>query len=245
MSRFYVPKENITGERIIIEGEEAHHIIDVMRLGEGDDVVVFDGEGTEYAGKIVQVASNRKSLQVLTIETRDSSSDLSVKITIAQSIPKKEKMDYIMQKATELGVHSIIPIITDRTIVRPRDKSSSKKVSRWSKITLEAAKQCGRSDVPLIDEIIKFSALKDIFDNYELVLFACLSDDTVSLKEAIPKSPPENILIVIGPEGGFSPKEISSARSKGVKMVSFGKRVLKSDTAGLFALSVLGYEYSI
>jgi 16S rRNA (uracil1498-N3)-methyltransferase len=247
MSRFYVPKKNVDLKRseIIIDGEEAHHLLDVMRLKDADNVVVFDGTGFEYRGFIKKINSGRKIVTVEIVKTDKPSPEKLQEITLVQAIPKKAKMEYIVEKATELGVFKIIPTVTARTIVRPDEESRKSKILRWRKIVFEASKQCGRVKVPGVDDIAKFENLAEHLDDYDLVLFACLSGGTIPIKKALAGFKSGKIAVLIGPEGGFTPEEIGMLQEKGnCKFVSLGQRVLKSDTAGLFVLSALNYEFS-
>lgn len=243
MSRFYVPIENIGDKEIVINGKEAHHIIDVMRLVEGDEVVVFDGTGSEYTGKIKDVNTFNKKVIVEILLTERPSREPIPEITLAQAIPKKCKIEYIIEKATELGIHKVIPIVSQRTIVRPKEISSKRKLERWQKIAVEASKQCGRITIPIIDKITVYKELLDNLEEYDLILLACLNECTVPIKKALEGFKPGKILVFIGPEGDFSPEEIDMVRHYNCKFITLGRRVLRSDTAGLFVLSVLNYEY--
>ncbi len=242
MSRFYAPKENIKGDLVYIEGREARHILNVMRLGESDKVVVFDGTGKEYTGFIKQAKTKSLVVEIITMKTPKA--ECLPEITLAQAIPKKEKMDYIVEKATELGARKIVPVISERTVVKPDEKKALDRVERWKKIAKEAAKQCGRTDVPEVEGVLKFYNAACNLDKFDLSLIGCLSDDSVRLRDAISGFKGGSVIIFIGPEGDFTPDEITMAKNAGCKSVSFGSRVLKSDTAGLFALSVLNYEFS-
>ncbi len=242
MSRFYVPKESVKGRTIIIGGEEAHHIIDVMRLKPSDTIVAFDGTGKEYAGLIASVAN--KSVVVDIIRVLEPAAVSGVKITLIQAIPKKAKMDYIVEKATELGVAAIVPVFTERTIPDWDDEKRASCVRRWRKIALEASKQCSRSDIPAVSDIKSFSeSLKDP-SGCGLALIAALADGTVGISKAIAGCRVKSVTIAIGPEGDFTPQEVARARDAGFKPVSLGPRVLKSDTAGLAVLAILDYELS-
>ncbi|MDP8298343.1 MAG: RsmE family RNA methyltransferase [Candidatus Tantalella remota] len=245
MSRFYVPKESVAHGEVIVEGQEARHILDSMRMGDGDDVVVFDGTGTEYTGRIKESDRRRKRLIIEILDERKVSDDGMPRITLAQALPKKDKMDYIVEKATELGVSRIVPLVSDRTIVRPEGPGSFRKVERWRKKSLEASKQCGRTSIPEIDGIKTYADMLLEMDGFDLVLMACLSDDTVSIKQALKDREAENILVFIGPEGDFTPEEINQVKGENSRSIDLGKRVLKSDTAGLFVLSVINYEFAL
>ena len=242
MSRFFVPKDAVRGNSIIIGGKEAHHIIDVMRLAPLDKIVAFDGSGREYAGFIKEI--KRGSVSVEIVETRTPSGPERSKITLIQALPKKEKMDYIVEKATELGAYSIIPVTTQRTIPRWDTSKKTAQVDRWNKIAKEASKQCGRLDIPSIEGILDFpEAIKAAADQ-DLKLIAALTDDVIRLKDALSGFSGGKIAIAIGPEGDFTPNEVRQAREAGFKAISLGPRVLKSDTAGLAGLAILNYELS-
>lgn len=241
MSRFYIPKNKIQGSEATIEGDEAHHVAGVMRLGEGDSVVVFDGEGKEYTAVIKSLNIRRKRVTLSLVSSSSFSFESHNRITLAQAVPKKGKMDLVVEKATELGVFRIIPLLTQRTIVKPGPAPSLKMTNRWKKIAVSASKQCGRTVVPEVAGITRFADLAATASEYDMALMACLVEGTVPLKEVISGVLPEKILILIGPEGDFTPKEVEMARGCGFGLVSLGPRVLKSDTAGLFVLSVLDY----
>lgn len=240
MSRFYVKPEDVKADEILVSKEEAHHICDVMRLSTGDEVVAFDGTGKEYVGKILNASAS--SLRIKIEKVNKVKSENKIYIALVQAIPKKAKMDFIIEKATELGVDEIIPVATERTIVRLSDKKQPVKQQHWQNIAVSSSKQCGRLDVPKVRNVAKFDeALKEI-KNYDLTMLACLSKDTKPLKDVISDFKGKKILVMVGPEGDFSPDEINSAITCGAKLISLGRLVLKSDTAGLFILSILNHE---
>ena len=241
MSRFYVPKEAVNGNKIIIGGKEAHHILDVMRLKVSDRVTVFDGTGKEYTG-IVREA-DRRSLSLEITATRDVANKKNCYVTLIQAIPKKDKMDHIIEKATELGVERIVPVVTERTIPDWGDSKKTSAVERWRKISLEAAKQCGRADIPEIGPIAGMKEAINSVEGYDLKLMAALSDKAVKLKDALKPCRNGKVAVAIGPEGDFTAEEISLSEKNGFKVVTLGPRVLKSDTAALAALAAINYEY--
>ena len=238
MSRFYVKPEDIKENEIHVGGPEAHHILDVMRLKKGDRVVVFDGLGTEYTGVITEII--KKSL-VVTIEKKEKQFPKASNITIAQAIPKSEKMYYIIQKCTELGVRAIIPMVTERTIVRIKKAKEDRRLARWAKIATGAAKQCGRSDVPLIKEISGFKEVVEASSPYSLKIIPSLTPRRKELKEVLASRKGDDAIIFIGPEGGFSPAEVKLAVDSGISAVSLGPYTLKSDTASVAAAAILMY----
>ena len=241
MSRFYVHKEAISGNKIAVSGKEAHHILDVMRLRVSDAVTVFDGTGKEYAGVIRE--AGRSSLSVEITAVRDAAPKEGFSVTLIQAIPKKEKMDYIVEKATELGVSRIIPAVTSRTIPSWGDSKKEAVVERWRKIAVTAAKQCGRADIPEIAPIAGIEHAFGSAGNHELKLIAALSEKAISLKDALKGRRRGSVAVAIGPEGDFTGQEISLSEKTGFKIVGLGPRVLKSDTAGLAALAAIDYEY--
>jgi 16S rRNA (uracil1498-N3)-methyltransferase len=246
MRRFYVPKENVRKDGIIVDGKEAHHILDVMRMQDGDQIVIFDGTGKEYVGFIKEADRKKKRMIVEIVRTEKPVKESAPEIILAQAIPKKSKMEYIIEKATELGVSRVVPLVSERTIARPKDTATSKKkVKRWRKIAIEASKQCGRTNVPVIDEITEYGEMAHQIDLYDLTLLACLTGETVSIKESLDGFKSGKILVFIGPEGDFTPEERQMADKGNCKFVSLGKRILRSDTAGLFVLSAIDYEFSV
>jgi 16S rRNA (uracil1498-N3)-methyltransferase len=240
MSRFYVPKESVKGNIINISGKEAHHILDVMRLKVSDNVVTFDGTGKEYTGFIKEIKTKSAIIEI--VETKTLHGKEFSGITLAQAIPKKDKMDYIVEKSTELGVSKIIPLVTGRTIPDWDEPKRIASVERWRKIAMEASKQCGRADIPEIDRIKNFPDIAAEAERYDLALIAALEEKAIRLKDALKGFAGGKALIAIGPEGDFTPDEIAEAKRSGFKLVSLGSRVLKSDTAGLFVLAILNYE---
>ncbi|MBN2453650.1 MAG: 16S rRNA (uracil(1498)-N(3))-methyltransferase [Candidatus Omnitrophica bacterium] len=242
MSRFFVPKDSVKGNLIHVSGDEMHHIIDVMRLKTRDKVVTFDGAGNEYIGVIEDVKARSAIIRI--IDTKIISADKTSAITLIQAIPKKEKMDYIVEKSTEMGVSAIIPVVTERTIPVWDGPKRAAAAERWRKIAKEASKQCGRRDIPVIEEVKSFTDISANASAYGLALIAALDDRAVRLKDAIKDCGGSKIAIAIGPEGDFTPDEITKAVKGGFRLVSLGSHVLKSDTAGLFVIAALNYEFN-
>ena len=242
MSRFFVPPEAVKGKSIIISGREAHHILDVMRLKIQDKVVTFDGTGKEYLGFIKEISRN--SLTVEVNEVRAPSQKDILRITLLQALPKREKMDYIIEKSTELGVGSIVPMITDRTIPDWSEEKMRSQAERWRKIAREAAKQCGRLDIPAVSDVVKFTNAVRDSGNFDMRLIALLNEETMPVRKAMSGFKSGWIAIAIGPEGDFTADEASAAIESGFKAISLGPRVLKSDTAGLALIAILNYELS-
>ncbi len=250
MSRFFCPPESIKSDRIYIKGKEAHHILDVMRLKTSDKVITFDGTGKEYTATIEKASNQEVVLKI--VSTKDRRQEPGYKVTLACAIPKKSKMDYIVEKSTELGVDTIIPIITTRTIVRLDKEKKLTQRLRWRKIAVAASKQCGRNTVPEVEMPQTLKGLLDRVKGYDLAILACLEDKRMDFREVINRnisdfrkkytSESKGVIIFIGPEGGFTPEEIKNAKSAGCSSISLGYTVLKTDTAAVATLAILAYE---
>lgn len=248
MYRFYYEPENKTENEITVYGEDAHHIKDVLRLKEGEKLVLCDGEGYEH---LCRVSDNEVKGKVVCeiLESRESENELPVKIVLYQGLPKKDKMELIIQKAVELGVHEIVPVAMKRSIAKIEDdKSEAKKLARWQEIAKAAAKQSGRGIIPEVGRCLSFKqALKRCEEDRALLCAAyenaegmkSLKDFTESVKTAEKGS---YAAVFIGPEGGFEESEVQAVIEAGGAKVSLGKRILRTETAGLTILSILMYE---
>lgn len=242
--RFYVSPDSIFPEGKIIEikdRQELHHIRDVMRLEKGTSVCIFDGIGKEYVGDIKEI--NRNSVIIEIKNCKDYKNKRPFKATLYQAIAKKGKMDSIVEKAVELGVDRIVPIVTERTVVTI-DKKANIKRGRWSRIARSASKQCGRIRLPAISEISYFNRALIESEKSDMVIFAAMDRDARPLKEILKGSNPKSVAIFVGPEGDFSQGEIAMARKQGYRICSLGQSVLKVETAAIYILSCLNYEYS-
>ena len=239
MSRFYVHADSVSGDKLTVRGGELHHARDVMRLAEGDVIVAFDGTGKEYFGVITEIDKEQMSVRITkTVEKKDE----GCVISLVQALPKSDKMDLIVEKATELGAGRIIPVVTERTVVRPDAKKENIKIERWRKIALVAAKQCGRTTVPEVMPITGFNDSLAMLDGSELKIIPCLYEDTKDLRSVLSGRKAGTAAVFIGPEGDFTEKEVEAAKSKGAVPVSLGAEVLRSETAAICALSILNYE---
>ena len=229
----------------MLDESEAHHCIDVLRLGVGSRVVVFNGRGSEITAEILALEKGRVHLKEL-ISAR--AEPLRCAVTLAQAIPKGKSMDLIIQKATELGVAKIVPLLSDRTVVQLQEDELNKKREKWEQVVIEAAKQSGQDWLPEIAGPITPKQFFAEFDRYELPLVASLQNDARSFKKVLAHfreqhgRRPRSALILVGPEGDFTPAETSWAKSAGSIPVSLGPIVLRTETAAIYSLSVLAYE---
>jgi 16S rRNA (uracil1498-N3)-methyltransferase len=243
MHRFYIPPARWGA--MTLENGEAHHCADVLRLDQKSKVAVFDGRGTETTAEVVAVERGRVRLRSLSTSRTEP---LRCSVTLAQAVPKGKKMDTIVQKATELGVSRIVPLLSERTVVQVEMEEAQKKREKWEQIAIEAAKQCGQNWLP---EIAGPTTPKRFFvdmGQYEASLIASLQNDARGFKQVFTDfyeqhgRRPASALILIGPEGDFTPAETSLAKSAGCVPVTLGPIVLRSETAAIFCLSVLAYE---
>ncbi len=242
--RFFISSQNIKGNTVSIDPEEARHIEKVLRLNTGDIVVCFDGSGREYQVRLVGRENGILTGQIIHTGLRES--EPALKLYLAQGIAKGEKMDTIIQKSVEIGVCAIYPVSSDRSVVRLTEDKAEKRVQRWQSIAREACKQCRRNLIPQVMPIMNFtSLLQEIGDKPAIMLYE--NEDQTSLKSLLTKQLREiggqEIFILIGPEGGFSPMEVERASQQGIYTVSLGPRILRTETAGLVAASIILYEY--
>jgi len=241
MPRFYVPEPRIEKGMLKIEGEEVRHIRKVLRLKRGDGIVVFNGSGKEYEGAIIEEGPSSVVIMIQNIFSSKTESQLE--ITLAQSLLKGDKMDYLIQKATELGVKEMIPFFSSRSVPLIEKSRRPKRYYRWQRIAVEASKQCGRGVVLKIEPLQEyFQILKAASpDSLRLILW---EREGVRLKEALERSKEKTkIFSIIGPEGGLSEEEVDQAKRNGFTPVTLGRRILRSETASLFLVSILQYEW--
>ena len=240
MSRFYVPTPQIEKGMLRIEGNEVKHIRRVLRLKAGDEIIVFDSLGKEYEGTIIEKTTSSVVIKIQNIflSKRDSPLD----VTLAQSLLKGEKMDYLIQKATELGVKEIIPFFSSRSVPLLEKSGRLKRHHRWGRIAIEASKQCGRGVVPKIEPLQDYSEMLQLASPGSLRLILWEREGG-QLKEVLERSKEKTrIFFIIGPEGGFSQEEVEEAKRAGFIPVTLGRRILRAETASLCLLSILQYE---
>ncbi|MBN1405596.1 MAG: 16S rRNA (uracil(1498)-N(3))-methyltransferase [Candidatus Omnitrophica bacterium] len=239
MRRFFIEKRNISGNALVIIGEEAHHIRDVIRLKLEDKFIGLDGEGFKY---ICRVEKMDKDKITAVIESKEKSGINIPDIALACAMPKLDKMDYIVQKASELRVKDLIPMITSRTEVKLDEKKAKAKADRWRKIAKESSKQSGRSEILNVPEVKRFDKVICDSGHYKIKLISCLTDNARPIKDVLSGLKAESAIVLIGPEGDFTSKEISDAMNAGFVPVSLGQVVLRVDTACIFAVSVITHE---
>ncbi len=242
MRRFFTEPENICGNHVKII-EDASHITRVLRMEVGENILVFDGTGYEYTVKLTDL--NQKECHGEILDKKFSEQEPSVKITIFQGLPKSGKMESIIQKSVELGASSIIPTATDRCVVKLDQKGKKEKTKRWNKVSMEAAKQCGRGLVPVVEEPISFSEAVSRMKEMDLALmpYEVLGHQgECSLKNILKENDGKEIGILIGPEGGFTEQEASFAQDNNIHLVGLGKRILRTETVASAMTAMIMYE---
>lgn len=235
MSKFFVSPENISGSTITITGDDVIHIKKVLRLKIDDIVTVCDGAERDYLAEISNIGT--ESITLTIIEAHENKNEPPVSVVLYQGMPKADKLEYIIQKSIELGVDSIVPIMTERTVVRfDSNKDIGKKLLRWQRIANEAAKQCNRGKLPNVLEPVSFK--NAIADASQKSLGIIAYEDAEQKPQRI-KPVNSTISIFVGPEGGFSGEEIEIAQNYGIQTVSLGPRILRTETAGIVLVSIL------
>jgi len=240
MARFFLPRNKIQGGRGFIEGQELEHLRKSLRLTPGDHITVFDDNGREHEAIIIALSSERGEIELLRSYQAERESPLE--ITLALGLTKGEKMDFVVEKATELGVQTIVPFISARTVPKLDQKKIEKRVERWQKIALSAAKQSGRTRIPEILAVCHLKELvKQSFPNSVKLLFWEKEAERKLSHVREAEATVGSVVIVIGPEGGFREEEADMARSHGYNLVGLGKRILRAETAAVTAMSLVQF----
>ena len=240
MPKFFVEPSKVSGDYITIDTTDVLHITKVLRLNIGDSVTVSDSTSTDYECEITEISKDSVLLRVLSKKNIDTESN--IEITVFQALPKASKMEYIIQKNTELGVVKFVPVSLSRCVVKLDKKEAEKKVSRWQKISDEAAKQSGRGILPEVSGVLNLKSAIDEMKKADLFFVPYESEDNNSLKPLLKGKSPKTISYLIGPEGGFSPEEIDYIKDNKIPVITLGKRILRTETASIAVTSMLMYE---
>ena len=238
MARFFVNPEEIGGSEILLTGENAQHA-KVLRLKIGEEVLVCGGDGMECRCQVTEVTSGQIRLEIL--ETRRSSTEAAVKVSVYMAFPKADKLEHVIQKATELGACEIVAFPSARCISKPDDKSLKKKVERWQKIAASAAEQSGRGAIPEVLVLPSFTAALERASKADKPLMFYENEHATTLKMALESGSFETVSLLTGPEGGLEEKEVEQARTAGLQVCTLGSRILRCETAPLCALSAVMY----
>ena len=242
MHRFFIQHSQIQGSRLYVEGTDVNHIKNVLRMKPGDQVMVSDGEDMQYLCALESFTDGLVWFEI--VDTWKENRELPSKLYLFQGIPKSDKMELIIQKATELGVHEVVPVVTGRTVVRLDEKKAQKKTARWNAIAESAAKQSGRSRIPQVREVMAFSEALAFAGELDVLLIPYeKAEGMESTRQAIEGiRPGQSVGIFIGPEGGFEEAEVEQAMECGAAPVTLGRRILRTETAGFVVLSMLLYH---
>lgn len=245
MHRFYISPENWNPDAPALTGSEAHHARDVLRMKPAEKLVLFNGRGREITAEIVDLSG--AGIQLRKLHEAETPA-LRSRIILGQAIPKGKNMDLIVQKAVEIGAAEIAPIISDRTVVQVDLESAAQKHAKWQQIAIEAAKQCGQNWLPQVHAPRRLGDFLLASTTFDLRLIGSLQPDAQHLKEILAdysnehRHSPGSVLMLIGPEGDFTPAELALARHHGCRPITLGPIILRVETAAIYCLSVLSYE---
>ena len=237
MTRFFVDPEEMAGETICLTGENAAHA-KVLRLKAGEEVMVCDGQGNEC---LCRVESTDGQYDLSVVSRGVSETEAAVRVSVYMALPKADKLEHVIQKATELGAYEIVTFPTSRCVSRPDEKSLNKKLDRWQKIAASAAEQSGRGRIPQVVVLPSYAAaLKRAAECDKAIVFY-ENEHATTLRQALEESPYKTVSILSGPEGGFEESEITQARAVGLQVCTLGRRILRCETAPLCGLSAIMY----
>ena len=244
MPKFFVRENQVNNREIIILGKDVNHIKNVLRLQLDEEIQICNSDNQEnYLCKIKEISEEQIKCNV--IEKIEQTVEPDVKVTIFQGLPKSDKMELIIQKSVELGVYSITPVDMTRCVVKLNEKDRLKKIARWQKISEVAAKQCGRDIIPQINHVTTVKEICSNIDDYDMIIVAYEKEKQNVLKnelKEIKQKGFKNIGFVVGPEGGLEEKDIEMLKNSGAKIVTLGKRILRTETVALNVLSNIMYE---
>lgn len=242
MHHFFTDPSQVQGDKIEIEGTDVNHIKNVLRMKIGEKVQISDQSGKNYSCELEAFEAEKVRFQIL--EEREPENELPSRIYLFQGLPKSDKMEWIVQKAVELGVYEVIPVATHRAVVKLDEKKAVKKIARWNAIAEGAAKQSGRDVIPCVKEVMSLENALSYAASLDLILMPYEDAEGMEKTRRVigQIKPGQSIGIFIGPEGGFEETEVQKAQKSGAVPVTLGKRILRTETAGLTVLSILMYH---
>ncbi|MDB6132354.1 MAG: rsmE [Verrucomicrobiales bacterium] len=252
LHRFYIPPAQWNPSAPVLDEAESRHAAEVLRLKPGDAVSVFNGEGIQAEARISRLGKREVALEIT--ETR-STTPPAARLLLAQAVPKGKNMDLVLQKATELGASGLIPLLTERTVVRLSPEEAADKQDKWQRIVIEACKQCGQNFLPQVHRPVGLETFLGSIPSADLRLVAAIEPGAKSLKTILsdwsrvhaltaagPDGQPSSALVLIGPEGDFTPAELAKAKAAGCQPLTLGPIILRTETAAIYILSVLAHE---
>jgi 16S rRNA (uracil1498-N3)-methyltransferase len=242
MPTFLVNRSNISGDTAVLSGTEAGHMLRSLRLSVGDSFHAFDEAGTRYRMRILEATS--RSLRAEILETLPPEPPPAVAVTLLVGLPKADKMDFILEKATELGVARVVPFRSSRTIPRVDPSDAGRKLLRWERVALAAAKQCGSGRVPDVTTVVPFPEALRLAAAQDGKIVFYEGEASFSLKRVLSEmTGARSIALVVGPEGGFSTEEVRDAEAAGCRRAGLGSRILRVETAALAVVSMVMYHF--
>lgn len=241
MARFFVQNDSVENNLITITGPDVKHISKVLRLVPGDKIGVSTGTGREFEAVIREITTKEVISEIVT--EKQVSTEPPVRVNLYQGLPKGDKLELIIQKSTELGVSRIIPVISERTVVKLDEKKAGERRVRWQRIAEEAAKQSRRTAIPQIEEPVKFETAVELPGDNGLVIMPWEEQKSGGIKQLIKNNTDvAEVSIFVGPEGGFSQREARLAADKGFHLVTLGPRIMRTETAGIVTAAIILYE---
>jgi 16S rRNA (uracil1498-N3)-methyltransferase len=242
MQRYFVEPHLFSEHEVTITGDDVHHIVHVMRSQIGQEIIVCDGQGRAAVARLAQFSAKEVKAEI--VQPLEQQSELPVRVTIAQGLPKGDKMEWILQKGTELGAFAFFPFSSERTIVKLDRNKEGKKLERWGKIVKEAAEQSHRSVLPQILPPLSYKQAIAAAGKYTRCVIAYEKEQGSTLHHVLAAlSPGDSLLVFIGPEGGFTADEVALAEAAGILPVTFGPRILRTETASQYLLSAVSYHF--
>ena len=238
MARFFVDPDALASDQIVLTGENAQHAR-VLRLKAGEEVLVCDGQGSECRCRVEEVSKD--AVEVSVLERRPATSEAAVQVSVYMAFPKADKLEHVIQKATELGAYEIVAFPSARCISKPDDKSLKKKLERWQKIAASAAEQSGRGRIPEVVVLPSFAAALERAARADKALLFYENERATTLRMALECGDFRTVSLMTGPEGGLEEKEVEQAGSAGLRVCTLGSRILRCETAPLCALSAVMY----
>lgn len=242
MQHFFVTPEQVQDQYIYIEGSDVNHMKNVLRMHAGEEVQISDGNNLTYRCRVKGYEEGQAMLEIL--ETCPVDTELASHIYLFQGLPKQDKMELIVQKAVELGAYQVIPVSTKRAVVKLDEKKAAKKIARWQQIAESAAKQAGRGFIPEVKPVMSYREALEYAGSLDVILIPYeLAEGMAGTKEILRRiQPGQSVGVFIGPEGGFEREEVDLAIEAGAKAITLGKRILRTETAGLTTLSILMFH---
>ncbi len=241
MNRFYHSKTININEIIVLDDFATHHALKVLRLKKGDELILFNGDGYDFQGQIFNIA--KKRVEVMINSRRIVANESDLKVTLLQTLTSNEKMDLIIQKTTELGISEIQPIVCERGIVKIKNDKIEKRLLHWKQVSIGACEQCGRAQIPVINKPENITKYLEKIIMSDKSLKIILSPTAIKSLNEISYNIDQNIKVLIGPEGGFSKKELELATLKNFLPIKIGPRILRTETAPISIMSILQYKY--